>query len=272
MRRFNMADRNRDKVRSIVNWEANDKLSFQAGADYNNDDYKNSVFGLTGARSWAFNFEGSYAASADLTASVWYTFEDINSRTAGDAYGANSATTNVNGFTTIESGACYATIAARNLNGKQDPCLRWSTNMRDKVDTAGFTVRQTGLMGGRLRLFGDLAYTRQSTDIDVNGGSYVNNPYAVAGAPAGTSAAFFIGAQPLPTVVVKILSLQVKAQYDLDRTSSVGAMYMYGKLEGNDYAYNGMQFGTGTNYMPTNEKFPSYNVNVFGVAYSYRFR
>src|SRR6266702_5929589 len=79
MRRFNMADRNRDKVRSLLNWEATEKLSFQGGVDYNKDDYDNSVFGLKSAKSYALNFEGTYAASDDLTASVFYTFEDIRS-------------------------------------------------------------------------------------------------------------------------------------------------------------------------------------------------
>ncbi|MGZ5082693.1 MAG: MtrB/PioB family decaheme-associated outer membrane protein [Usitatibacter sp.] len=272
MRRFNMADRNRDKVRSLVNWEATEQLSFQGGIDYNKDDYDNSVFGLKSAQSYSLNFEGTYVAAEDLTASLFYTFEDIRSKTAGDAYGANSNTANVNGATGIDPVVCYGTILARNLNGKQDPCLQWNTDMHDKVDTLGFTVRKTGLMGGRLRLGGDLTYSRQSTDIGVNGGSYANNPFAVAGAPAGTIAAFFIAAQNLPNVTVKTTTLRLNAQYQIDKSSAVGFLYIYEKLSSNDWAYQGMQLGTGTNYLPTNEKSPNYNVNVVGVAYSYRFR
>lgn len=272
MRRFNMADRNRDKVRSLVNWEATEKLSFQAGVDFNRDDYANSVFGLKSARSSALNLEGTFAPTDDLSASFYYTYEDIRSKTAGDAYGSNSNASSVNGFTGITPVACYATILERNLNGKQDPCLQWSTDMRDKVDTLGLTVRKTGLVGGRLSLGGDLTYTKQTTDIGVFGGSYVNNPLAVAGAPAGTAGAFFIPAQPLPTVSVKIVSVQVTGQYQLDKSSSIGALYLFQRLSGMDWAYAGMQFGSGTNYLPTNEQFPAYNVHVVGVAYSYRFR
>ncbi len=39
MRRFNMADRNRNKVRGSVNWDATDKLSLAGSLDYNHDDY-----------------------------------------------------------------------------------------------------------------------------------------------------------------------------------------------------------------------------------------
>ena len=51
MRRFNMADRNRNKVRGSVNWDANDRLSLQGGLDYNKDDYDNSVYGLKNAET-----------------------------------------------------------------------------------------------------------------------------------------------------------------------------------------------------------------------------
>ena len=272
MRRFNMADRNRDKVRSMVNWEASEKLSFQAGVDYNKDDYANSVYGLKSAQSYALNFEGTFVAGDDLTASLFYTYEDIRSKTAGDAYGANSATANVNGFTAIDPNVCYGTIAARNANGKQDPCLNWSTDMRDKVDTLGVALRKGGLMGGRLRLGADLTYTRQVTDIGVNGGSYVNNPFALSGAPAGTVAAFFIAAQNLPTVKVESTTLRLNGQYLIDKRSAVGVIYIYGHMKSMDWAYQGMQFGSGTNYLPTNEQAPNYNVNVVAVSYNFRFR
>jgi MtrB/PioB family decaheme-associated outer membrane protein len=271
MRRFNMADRNRDKVRSIVNWEATEQLSLQAGVDYNNDDYSNSVFGLKSARSYALNFDGTYVMPEDFVATLYYTYEDIHSKTAGDAYGSNSNTANVAGFTAISPVVCYGTILARNLNAKQDPCLQWNTDSHDKVDTLGLTLRKSGLMAGRLQLGGDLSYTRQQTDVDVQGGSYANNPYAITGAPAGTVAAYFIPAQPLPTATVKIVSASVHGQYALDKHSSVGAMYLYQKLEGMDWRYAGMQYGTGTNYLPTNEQFPAYRVHVVAVAYSYRF-
>jgi MtrB/PioB family decaheme-associated outer membrane protein len=272
MRRFNMADRNRNKVRSMINWEVSEKLSFQGGVDLNKDDYDNSVYGLTSARSYAFNFEGTFAASDDLSASLFYTFEDIRSRSAGDAYGANSGASNVNGATAIDPAVCFATILDRNLSGKQDPCLNWTTDMRDKVDTLGFTVRKTGLLGGKLRLGGDIVFARQTTDIGVNGGSYVNNPLAIAGAPAGTVAAFFIAAQNLPTVTVKTTTVRLNGQYQIDKQSAVGAIYMYQRMTGVDWAYAGMQFGTGSNYLPTNEQAPNYTVHVVGVSYTYRFR
>ena len=272
MRRFNMADRNRDKVRSQVNWDATDKVSLTAGLDLNRDDYANSVYGLKSARSYALNLEGTLAASESFTMSLFYTHEDIQSKSAGDAYGANSNTASVNGFTTIANGPCYSTILARNLDGKQDPCLQWSTDMRDKVDTIGLTARKTGLLGGKLRLAGDLVYARQQTDTNVMGGSYANNPFAITGAPAGTIAAYYIPAGALPTVDVKITTLRLTGQYEIDKRSSVGLVYLYQRMNDTDWSYAGMQPGTGTNYLPTFEQAPNYSVSFVGVTYTFRFR
>jgi MtrB/PioB family decaheme-associated outer membrane protein len=272
LRRFNMADRNRDKVRGQVNWRASDEFGLQAGLDLNNDDYPNSAYGLKSAKGYALNLEGTYTPGDDIVASVFFTHEDQRTKTAGDAYGANSNTAAVNGFTAISPVVCYGTILARNLNGKQDPCLNWDTDMQDKVDTLGLTLRKGGLLGGKLKVGGDVLYQRAHSDIGVNGGSYANNPLAVTGAAAGTTAAYFISAQALPTVTYTITTLRLNGQYEIDKSQSIGVMYLYQRLKSNDWSFLGMQYGTGTNYLPTLEQSPAYTVSAVAVAYSYRFR
>lgn len=272
MRRFDMADRNRDKLRGMLNWDATERLSFQASGDYNNDDYTNSVFGLKSAKSYMLDFDGTFAFSDTLTATLFYTYQDSRSKSAGDAYGSNSNTASVNGFTTIDPAVCYGTILQRNLNAKQDPCLVWNTDMHDKTDTLGLSLRKSGLLGGKLMLGADFTWSRAKTDVNVMGGSYANNPLAITGAPAGTTAAFYIPAGPLPTVVYDQTLLRLAGEYHIDKKSTVGALYIYGHLSGQDWFYQGTQFGSGTNYLPTNEQFPAYSVHVVGVSYIYRFQ
>ena len=261
MRRFNMADRNRDKVRGMLNWEASEQALLPGRRDYNTDDYANSVYGLKSAQSYALNFEGTFAATEDLSASLFYTYEDIRSKSAGDAYGANSSTAAVNGVHRHRPVVCYGTILARNLNGKQDPCLNWNTDMRDKVDTLGLALRQTGLLGGRLRLGADLTYARQQTDVSVNGGSYVNNPLAIAGAPAGTVAAYLHrGAEPADRDGEDHHAAAERPSTRSTRSPRSARSTSTSACPWTDWAYDGTQFGSGTNYMPTNEQVPNYNV------------
>jgi MtrB/PioB family decaheme-associated outer membrane protein len=279
MRRFNMADRKRDKVRGSLNWDATDKLSLQGSVDYNNDDYNHSVYGLKSAQSWALNLEGSYAVSADFSAYAFYTYEDIKSESAGTSFSSNSNTAFVGqAGNTLVAGGCFATVQQRNNNAKIDPCNNWSSDMRDKVDTAGVGFAYKNLMAGRLDLMGDLTYTNARTNIGVAGGSYANNPFALAAStgapplPAGVPAVLFIPAQDLPTVTTKTVDLRLAGQYAIDKRSAIRVLYWFSHLDSSDYVYDGMQFGTLTNIIPTNEQPFHYNVHVVGVSYIYRWQ
>lgn len=271
MERFNMDNRNRDKVRSMLNWQANDKLSFQAGLDYNSDEYPNAVDGLQSAKSWVLNLDGTYAISEDFVASLFYSYENMHSVSAGNSYTANSTASNVGGNTAI-TGGCFPTIALRNANNIVDPCLNWSNDMKDKVDTVGANVTRRNLLGGKLDLTGALLYTHSNTDYNPTGGNYANNPLSVTGSPAGTVAAFFIPAQPLPTVSTDLFQLRLSGRYVVSKSSTWRVGYTYARLKVTDYAYDGMQFGGLSGVLPTNELAPNYTVNVVAVSYQYTFR
>ena len=277
MMRYNMADRNRDKLRASINWDATDKLSLNAGLDYNKDDYSNSVYGLKNSENWALNFDATFAASSDLVINGFYTHEDTKSESAGISYASNSNTAFVGqAGNTIVSGGCFSTVQARNNNTKIDPCNDWSTDMRDKADTFGVSFRQKNLMAGKLEVLGDLTYTDARTDIGVSGGSYANNPLAL-GTPApalaaGVPAVYFIPAVGMPTVSTKTIDVRLSAQYSIDKHSAVRFLYWYEHLNSSDYYFDGVQFGTLTNVMPTNEQPFHENVNVVGVSYIYRWQ
>jgi MtrB/PioB family decaheme-associated outer membrane protein len=276
MRRFAFADRDRDKGRAALNWQASDKLSLQGGLDYNKDNYTHSMFGLTSAESWALNLDGTFVVSDAFTASAFYTYEDMRTRTAGASYssGAITNTATVGGVAgnTVVSGGCFGTVLDKNENAKIDPCLNWNTDMRDKVDTLGGGVRYKGAMAGRLDLGGDLVFTKARTNNAMTGGTYANNPAAVAGQPAVVPAVIFIPAGNLPTVKTNTIELKLTGQYAIDSKSAVRLLYWFQRLRSSDYAYDGMQFGTITSVIPTNEQASNYNVNVVGISYVYRWQ
>lgn len=277
MRRYPMADRNRDKLRSSVNWQANEQLSLQGALDFNKDDYFNSTYGLQNAKSWALNLDGTYAVTDDFVANVFYTYEDQRSTSTGNDYGSNTAAVfpgQTAGSLVQSCNGNITTVAQKNANGKVDPCLNWSKVTRDKADTLGLVLRQKNLMTGKLDLTGSLVYSRARTDIDVNGGSYVNNPLALPGAPAlaaGAPAVFFIPASALPTVNYTTVTLRLSGNYALDKSSSVRVLYSYSHLKSTDYLFDGYQFGTGTNYLPLNQQPPAYTVSLVTVSYLHSF-
>ncbi len=271
MRRYNMADRKRDKVRSSLNWQANESLSLQGTLDANRDDYDHSVYGLQSARSWVGDIDAVYSAGDNTSVSVFATYEDQKSTSAGNSYTANSTATAVGGFTAI-SGGCYSTIALRNANNKIDPCLNWSSLVHDKVATLGLSATRKNLADGKLDVVGGLSYSAARTANDVAGGNYVNNPLAVAGAPAGTSAAFYIPGTALPDVTTKTIELRLGAKWKLDDSRSLRLGYLYQHMSSVDWAYDGLQFGGLAGILPSLQQAPNYTVHTVTVSYIYNFQ
>ncbi len=276
MRRFMVANRNRHKVRSSLDWQATEKFSLQAMGDFNNDDYFDSTYGLQKATGWSASVDLTYMMSENLVADLFYTYDNQRYLTAGDAYGSNAASAfQGQAGNTIVSGGCFATVGAKNTNAKIDPCLNWSKNSRDKIDTVGFVIRMKNLLSGKLELTGEAMYSRARTDTAANGGGYVNNPYALAAPapplPAGIPAVFFIPASNYPTLRDDEITLRPSVTYALTKSASLRVFYMFQRLTETDWAYAGVQFGTVTNLLPTNEKAPTYLVHAAGISLVYTF-
>jgi len=276
MRRYMEADRNRHKALSDLDWQATDKLSIHGNGEYTDDDYLNSAYGLKKDVFWAASMDASYAASENLVADVFYTYDNRRLLTRGDSYGSNSTTAFVGqAADTLISGGCYATVAAKNASAKTDSCMNWSKSDRDKIDTLGFSLSRKGLLSGNLELATQVLYTRARTDTSVIGGSYVNNPLALA-APApplasGTAAVFFIPAVNYPTVRDDEITVSPTAQYVIKKKTTLKAFYQFQRMMSSDWIYLGMQYGIGANFLPSNEKAPNYAISAGGLSLVYAF-
>ncbi len=276
MRRYMEADRNRHKVFSDLDWQATDKFSLHGNGEFNNEDFLNSAYGLKKDVFWEASMDASYAASENFVADIFYTYDNRRLLTRGDAYGSNSTATFVGqAADTLVSGGCYATVAAKNASAKIDPCLNWSKSDRDKIDTLGFSISSKNLLSGNLELAAQVLYTRARTDTAVSGGSYVNNPLALASPapplPPGTAAVFFIPAANYPTVRDDEITVSPTAQYVIKKMATLKAFYLFQRMMSTDWAYLGMQYGTGANFLPSNEKALNYAVSAGGLSLVFAF-
>ncbi|MEX8520329.1 MAG: MtrB/PioB family outer membrane beta-barrel protein [Leptothrix sp. (in: b-proteobacteria)] len=277
MRRYNNANRDRNKLRTSAQWQASETFTLQGGFDYNNDNYSESVYGLQKAASWALNLDGTYAASENFSVSVFYSHEDQRSTSAGNTYGNGNSTPTGAAATQTVSGGCFngQTNLVRLNNSKTDPCLDWQSQTTDKVDTLGLTLNRSNLLGSKLDLSGSLIYSRLHSDQDVNGGNYQANPYAgstAAGAVNPSVAVYFIPAAALPTVKTDSIELRLGGAYRFTKEQAVRVGYSYQHLKAVDWAYDGLQYGGLSGVLPTSEQAPSYSVRNIGVAYVVSFR
>lgn len=274
MRRYNLADRDRHKVRANLSWQATDSLSFYGGIDYNNDDYGNSIYGLKNAEKWAFNLDSDYLITEKLKANVFYTHEYDTQKAAGNSYTANSNAANVNGATGLSGNTCdpYQTLQQRNNNNKIDPCLNWQQETKDDIDTVGFGLSRTGLLSGKLDVGSNFLWSYARTNTDMAGGNWVNNPVAgIAGVATGATAAFFIPAANLPEVTTETYQFSLTGEYKIDKRSAIDAIYAYSRMSSNDYMYEGMQFGGLSGVLPTREQPFHYSDHMIGLSYRYSF-
>ncbi len=275
-RRYYVADRDRNDGRAQINLLGRDKFAVTLSGEASDDDYVDTKLGLKRRTWWASTIDASYVASEDLVADVFYTYDNQRLYATGDAFGSNStATFQGQAGNTALGGPCFTTVAARNASAKIDPCLDWTHNDRDKIDTAGLTLRRKNLAGNKLELAGELVYTRGRTENAVVGGSYVNNPLALA-APApplssGTQAIFFIPAQNYPVIRNDEISVKPSATYVITRSASLQGFYWFQRLTPTDWRYQALQYGGKLNFVPTNETVPSYEVHVAGLSLNWVF-
>jgi len=141
MRKYYLADRDRTKIGTTIDYMATDKLFFSARIDYNKDDYKNSVIGLTEAIQPVYTVDFSYQARHNITTYGYYTYENIESSQAGFDVSSFSPTTD------------------------------WEADFKDTFDTIGVGAKWTDL--GKWELGADIVYSKS------NGASQMkdlNNP------------------------------------------------------------------------------------------------
>ncbi len=273
LRRYTVADRNRQKAFVDLDWQATEKFTLHANGEADSNDFINSTYGVKKDLFWEATLDASYTTANAFVLDVYYTYDHKRMRFRGDAYGSNSTTAFVGqAADTLVAGGCFPTVATKNASAKIDPCLSYTKDDTNKYDTAGFTLSKSA---GNLQLAAQVLYNRGRSYTEVAGGSYVNNPLALAAPapalPAGTPAVFYIAAQNYPTIRDDEFTITPTASYVFKKKTTLKAFYLFQKMMSSDWAYLGMQYGTGTNYLPSNEIAPNYAISAGGLSLLYAF-
>lgn len=276
LRRYTVADRDRHKLFADLDWQATNKLALHGNGELTADDFVHSAYGVRKDLFWEASLDASYAPNETVVVDVFYTYDNRHLQTRGDAYGSNSTTAFVGrAGNTLVSGGCYATVSAKNAVAKIDPCLSYAKTDNNKYDTLGFTMSKNGLLSGNLQLATQVLYNRGRTFTVVSGGSYVNNPLALAAPapvlPTGTPAVFYIAAQNYPAVRDDQITITPTAAYVFKKKATLKAFYLFQRMMTTDWAYLGMQYGTGANFLPSNEQAPNYAISAGGLSLVYTF-
>ena len=284
-----VGNRNRDRLRSSLEFQASEKLTLIAGFDYNNDKYiDDGFYGRKAAKSSILNLESSYAASDNLSLSAYYTYEDQKSTTGSLAIlrATNVVTAATpNPLNAPANCRAYPSIAGYSATGSainygspsdynSDPCRIWSETQADKVHTFGVAFKAKA--SSKLDLDGMFAYTSASTPISLTGQQIISNGLTIGayGSNPAVNNNLFIPVASMPDSKSTLWDLRVAGRYAIDKMSAVRVAYGYRKLTSTNaqwdaYAANPVAI---QGYVGTGITSPNYKVNVVSVAYLYSFR
>jgi MtrB/PioB family decaheme-associated outer membrane protein len=265
-RQFFLNDRNRDKLRATLDFQASDAVFLQAGVDYVKDRYPGGEFGLKHTDSTAFNLDASVAASDKLTFTGFLTFEDMKSKQEQFQLPVARTTAVPTLVTHAPDGTCasYANTAGTLPSDYiTDPCRLWSVTQADKIWTVGFGAKYGGLMGGKLTLSLDAMYSDAKTSQDFTGGTYYSN---------GVTSNVYIPAQNMPEMRSKVTELKLGAKYDLNKSSAVRFTWLHRRLRSSDPQFDLFGITSVQAYIGPGLASPTYNVNAVALTYVYKFR
>jgi MtrB/PioB family decaheme-associated outer membrane protein len=140
LRKYNLADRTRDTVGARADVQLGDNLSLGLSADYANDDYKDSLVGLTGARSTSFGADMSFAASEETQLHAYAQAEELRSEQGGSQGGLS---------------------------------VDWRAEVKDRFEVLGVGVKHAAIPD-KLDIGADLTVSRGRSNVRVD--ASVNDP------------------------------------------------------------------------------------------------
>ena len=140
LRKYNMANRDRDSAGLRVDIAATDSVNIGLGAESNKDDYSDSAIGLTSGRDLSMNADVSWMVTEQTSLHLFANRQEIKSNQRGSQT-----------FSTPD----------------------WSGENRDAINTVGIGVKHAAIKD-KLDLGADYTVSRSRSDISVNTGA--SNP------------------------------------------------------------------------------------------------
>jgi MtrB/PioB family decaheme-associated outer membrane protein len=238
---IHIADRDRNKVRLMLDWAVIEPLTVTLNVEYAQDDYGYSdarPYGLRDGTASVFSLDAAYAISEKWQLSAWYTHDQAKATQFGQ----------------------------RNANATAAEAVK-EAHLEDTGDTFGAGLR--GTLMARLRAGVDILYSKSvnkypETLTLVGPGAL----YPVAGGVAALG--------PLPDITNTMTRIKLHAAYALQKTSEVRFEYAHEIWKTDDWSWlfaNGAPFSYGATTDGTQvRQAPKQTADWLAVRYIYRFQ
>ncbi|WP_018987789.1 MtrB/PioB family decaheme-associated outer membrane protein [Aromatoleum toluclasticum] len=228
------SDRERDKLKLMLDWMPVDPLSVQFAYEYAMDDYKTRIFdiGLNEGRSELFSLDASYRFNDRWKANLWYSHatNDIEQKSLNSTYGSK----------------CDGTTLAYT-------CVPWGADLKLSSNAVGAGF--DGQISSKFSVGGQYLYSR-----DVN-------KYDISYADAGALSSIRQGAGILPDTEYTLNTLRLFARYALTKATAIRLDYVWDRRELDDYTWSSWTYSDGTKVLVN----PDQITRVIAVTVSHAF-
>src|SRR5262245_3880690 len=238
---IHIADRDRDKVKLMLDWTPFQPLTLTFNVEYAKDDYGHSdtrPYGLREGTAAVFSLDAAYAISEHWQLNAWYTRDQSE---------ANQ-------------------VAQRNANGGAAEAVK-EANLEDIGDTFGLGLRAR--LMARLKAGLDFLYSK-------NMNKYPENLTLTGAGTLFPTSGGVVAVGPLPSITNKMTRVNLHALYALQKNSEVRFDYIYEQWKTDDWTWlfaNGTPFTYGATTDGTQViQAPKQSSNFVGARYIYRFQ
>ena len=237
---IHIADRDRNKIKLMLDWAVIEPLTLTFNVEYAKDEYGHSdsrPYGLRDGNASVFSLDAAYSISEKWQLSAWYTHDNTKANQFGQ----------------------------RNVNNGAAEAVK-EANLEDTGDTFGAGLR--GLILPKLRAGFDLLYSK-------NVNRYPETITLVGAGGTFPTAGGVTGA-PLPDITNTMTRIKLHAAYALQKTSEVRVEYTHEIWKTNDWSWmfaDGSTFTYGTTTDGTQvSQAPKQTADWLAVRYIYRFQ
>ena len=236
---YNLASRTRDEIKATLSEQLMDDLSVGFVGKFYNNNYPNTVVGLTNSHNLEAGVDVAYQPTSNISAHAFYNFEEI----FYDQRGIQSPST-PSAFNNVP----------------------WKAGTTNHIHTAGlegtWQATDQWAFGANYNLsYGNTAY------LIADGNGIILAPGQRTGANLATQALYNI--VPLPDVKSILNSVSIHAEWAFQQNMSLWVGYTYQRLISNDWLNSIPATVYGNGLLPGDAN-PSYSVHVVGVALRYK--
>ncbi|GEM_PF-1831961 len=236
---YNLASRTRDEIKATLAEQPMDDLSIGFVGKFYNNNYPNTIVGMTNSHNLEAGIDVAYQPTKDITAHAFYNFEEI----FFDQRGLQSPST-PSAFNNVP----------------------WKAGTTNHVHTAGLDATWQATNEWKFGANYNLSYGNTAYLI-ADGNGIILTPAQQTGSNLATQLLYKI--VPLPDVKSILNSVSVHAEWDFRQNMSLWMGYTYERFISNDWLNSIPATAYGNALLPGDAN-PSYSVHVVGVALRYK--